>query len=459
MSESSSSAPKRLERERRKVVAASMIGSTIEWYDFFIYSSSAALVFKSLFFQPAGNQLGLLFSFATIGISFLFRPIGAVIFGHLGDIMGRKRILVLTLIFMGTATCLIGILPTYRDIGILAPILLALLRILQGLSAGGEWGGAALMAVEYAPTNRRGAYGVAPQVATPIAMLLASGVIALVTLIAPGDAYLEWGWRAPFLLSAALIVVGLVIRHTVEESPVFVEMEKSRKSHSVPLIALFRRHTPLVLIAALTFAGNNGAGYMIAGGFIQNQAVDPANGNMPLTTVLLSMVISSVSWGVFTVLGGILSDRIGRRGTYLIGWIVLLAAVFPMLWSISSQNVALLTLGVSFFAAGLGINYGPQSAYFSELFPASVRYSGASISYAIGAILGGAFAPLIAAALVQATGGTTAVGLYLVTLILVATIATLLLTERRGIPLDQAHESLQARPPFIWVRTGSREGR
>jgi MFS family permease len=444
--------PTDLRRERRKVVAASMIGTTIEWYDFFIYASSAALVFNTLFFEPAGAELGLLISFATIGLSFLFRPLGAMICGHLGDLFGRKRILVATLVMMGVATFLVGLLPTYHDIGIMAPILLASLRILQGLSAGGEWGGAALMAVEYAPTNKRGAFGVAPQVATPIAMLLASGVIALMTIIAPGDAYLEWGWRVPFMLSALLVVVGLVVRHSVEESPVFREMEKKSQKARVPLATLFRRHTPLVLIAALTFAGNNGAGYMIAGGFIQNQAVAPTNGNMNLTAVLISMAISSASWGVFTVIGGFLSDRIGRRATYLIGWTVLLVAIFPMLWSISSQNVVTLTVGVSFFAAGLGLNYGPQSAYFAELFPASVRYSGASISYALGAILGGAFAPLIATALVQATGSTTSVGIYLIGLVLVATIATLLLRERRGIPLDAAHEEEQAKPPFIWAK-------
>jgi MFS family permease len=308
------------------------------------------------------------------------------------------------------------------------------------------------MAVEYAPTGKRGAFGVAPQVATPIAMLLASGVIALMTIIAPGDAYLEWGWRVPFMLSALLVVVGLFVRHSVEESPVFREMEKKSQKARVPLATLFRRHTPLVLIAALTFAGNNGAGYMIAGGFIQNQAVAPTNGNMNLTAVLISMAISSVSWGVFTVVGGFLSDRIGRRATYLIGWTVLLIAIFPMLWSISSQNVVTLTIGVSFFAAGLGLNYGPQSAYFAELFPASVRYSGASISYALGAILGGAFAPLIATALVQATGSTTSVGIYLVGLVLVATIATLLLRERRGIPLGSAHEEEQSKPPFVWAK-------
>jgi MFS family permease len=445
-------APTDLRRERRKVVAASMIGTTIEWYDFFIYASSAALVFNMLFFEPAGEELGLLISFATIGLSFLFRPLGAMICGHLGDLFGRKRILVATLVMMGIATFLVGVLPTYHDIGIMAPILLATLRILQGLSAGGEWGGAALMAVEYAPTGKRGAFGVAPQVATPIAMLLASGVIALMTIIAPGDAYLEWGWRVPFMLSALLVVVGLFVRHSVEESPVFREMEKKSQKARVPLATLFRRHTPLVLIAALTFAGNNGAGYMIAGGFIQNQAVAPTNGNMNLTAVLISMAISSVSWGVFTVVGGFLSDRIGRRATYLIGWTVLLIAIFPMLWSISSQNVVTLTIGVSFFAAGLGLNYGPQSAYFAELFPASVRYSGASISYALGAILGGAFAPLIATALVQATGSTTSVGIYLVGLVLVATIATLLLRERRGIPLGSAHEEEQSKPPFVWAK-------
>jgi len=445
------------QRELRRVAFATVIGTTIEWYDFFLYASAAGLVFGSLFFAPAGPQFATILSFATVGVSFLFRPLGAFLAGHFGDKIGRKAMLVITLILMGAATTLIGVLPTYQQIGVAAPVLLILLRILQGLSTGGEWGGAVLMAVEHAPDGKRGRYGAFPQIGVPIGLLLASGILALMTgVISPGDAFLEWGWRVPFLLSFVLIIVGVIVRRAVDESPVFKEIAEKKEEAKTPILTLFRKHWLLVLLAALTFAGNNAAGYMTTGGYLQNYATMPvADGGhvgMERTPVLLAVAGASIVWLVCTFAAGIVSDRIGRRNTYIIGWLAFLATVFLLFPLTDTGNPWLLFAGVSLFAIGNGFTYGQQAAYFTELFPASIRYSGVSITYAIGAILGGAFAPTIAAWLVQSTGTATSVSFYIAGVMVVAFAATLMLRDRTGIPLGPDHEQEQSAKHFVWQK-------
>ncbi len=349
---------------------------------------------------------------------------------------------------MGVATTLVGLLPTYAAIGIAAPILLIVLRILQGISAGGEWGGAVLMAVEHASKGKRGLFGPSPQVGVPIGMLLASGATAIMAVIAPGDAFLEWGWRIPFLLSFVLILVGYYIRRRVEESPVFLELAERKEETRTPIIQLFKKHAPLVLIAALVFAGNNAVGYMTTGGYLQRYATDPAGPiGLDPVPVLGAVTISAVSWLIFTFIGGWVSDLIGRRTTYLIGWVVLLGGVLAVFPLVNTGDIVFLTLGLVLLTIGLGLTYGPQAAPYTELFPASIRFSGVSIAYAIGAILGGAFAPTIATALVQATGSTDAVTWYLAGMVVVALPATLLLRDRSGIPLGPDHEAEQAVSP------------
>ena len=227
-------------REERRVLAGTLVGTTIEWYDFFIYAQAAGLVFGQLFFAPAGEQFAQILSFFTVGISFLFRPLGAFLAGHFGDKYGRRLVLMLTLVLMGVATTLVGLLPTYAAIGMAAPVLLIVLRILQGISAGGEWGGAVLMAVEHAPRKKRGLFGASPQIGVPLGLLLASGVMALMAVIAPGQAFLDWGWRVPFLFSVVLILVGYYIRRKVEESPVFVEIAERAEQTQMPIVQLFR---------------------------------------------------------------------------------------------------------------------------------------------------------------------------------------------------------------------------
>ncbi len=428
---------------QRRIAFATIIGTTIEWYDFFIYATSAGLVFAQLFFQPAGHEIGLLLSFATVGISFLFRPLGAFLAGHFGDRLGRRAMLVLTLVLMGAATTLVGLLPTYAQIGTAAPVLLLLLRILQGLSAGGEWGGAVLMAVEHAPADRRGRAGSWPQLGVPLGFLLASGVTALMTgVVSPGAEYLAWGWRVPFLLSVVLIVVGFVIRRTVEESPVFAELAERGKRPRVPILEVFTRHWHLVLLAALVFAGNGTLGYMTTGGFLNSYAINVQS--LDTTAVLVAAATAAAVWFLSTLVAGFLSDRIGRRSTFLIGFALQAVVVFPVFWLVDTGGLPGLYAALVLISVGLGLTYGPLAAWYSEIFPASIRFSGVSITYAIGAVLGGAFAPMIAQMLLEATGSTTAVSGYLLAASLVGGAATLCLRDRSGIPLGPDHEAEQA---------------
>ncbi|MFR4190455.1 MAG: MFS transporter, partial [Corynebacterium variabile] len=243
INDSAAQAPGKRTREEKQVLAGTLVGTTIEWYDFFIYAQAAAFIFAPLFFDPVGSDnLAQIFSWASIGISFLFRPLGAIIAGHLGDRYGRKAILVVTLIGMGLATALIGVLPTYETIGVAAPVLLILLRILQGFSAGGEWGGAALMSVEHAPREKRGLFGAYPQIGVPLGLILATSFMFLLNTSMSDDTFESWGWRLPFLSSLVLIVVGYLIRRAVEESPVYLDMQERQQSASAPLGRLFRDH-------------------------------------------------------------------------------------------------------------------------------------------------------------------------------------------------------------------------
>lgn len=437
----------------RKVAFATIIGTTIEWYDFFIYAAAAGLVFTHLFFAPAGQDLATLLAFATVGLSFLFRPLGAFLAGHFGDKIGRRTILVVTLIGMGLSTALIGLLPSYDSIGIWAPILLLVLRIIQGLSAGGEWGGAVLMAVEHAPVNKRGRFGSFPQIGVPLGLLLASAMFALMSgVVAPGDAFLEWGWRIPFLFSIVLLFVGHWMRKAVEESPVFEEIKQRNSASKTPIMDLFSKHTGLVMTAALVFAGNSAIGYMTTGGFIQNYTTNP-EGPLALarTPILISVTLSAAIWLLFTWISGGLSDKIGRRNTYLIGFVVQLFGVLALFPLVNIGTIWSVSAALCFLSIGIGMTYGAQAAFYSELFPASIRFSGVSISYAIGAILGGAFSPLIASWLVSSSHGTSSVALYLAIMTMVGFVATFILRDRTGIPLGPEHEALQNQSAF-WLR-------
>ncbi|HJX78098.1 MFS transporter [Glutamicibacter sp.] len=425
--------PKRRNEERR-VALATAVGTTIEWYDFFIYANSAALVFAHLYFSPLSGTVATLVAFASAGVSFVFRPLGAIWGGYLGDRFGRRAVLVLTLSLMGAATFAIGLLPTYATIGIAAPILLVFLRILQGLSAGGEWGGAALLAVEHAPLGKRGRFGVYPQLGAPAGMVLAIGTIALLSANMSQEAFMSWGWRLPFLFSVLLIIIGILIRRGVEESPVFEELKQKKQQNATPLRVLFKSHRRAVLLGALIFMGNGVGGYLLVGGYITSYATSAVGMNRNL--VLAAVVIASVTWLIFTWISGPLSDRIGRKKTYYLGFTAQIIVAFPLFALINTGSIPLLIVAVILLSLGQGMTYGPQSALFCEMFPAHVRYAGASIAYGLGALIGGAFSPTIATLLQSLTGTTTLISVYLIAVSIVSIIAVSRLKERSREPLE-----------------------
>ncbi|WP_025779390.1 MFS transporter [Brevibacterium sp. VCM10] len=424
--------------QQRKVAAGTLIGTTIEWYDFFIYAQAAGLIFADLYFKPLGAEssaLAQIVSWASLGISFLFRPLGAAVAGHLGDRLGRKTMLVLSLILMGGATALIGLLPTYATWGVWAPLLLVFLRVLQGFSAGGEWGGAALMAVEHAPAQRRGFFGAYPQIGTPLGMVLATAVMFVTTTVLSHEAFLAWGWRIPFLLSVVLVAVGFFIRRSVEESPMFRRMQERKNDSHAPMTVLLRHHLWQVIRASLIFVANNAAGYLLIAFFVSYGTKHLGMEQAPL---LLISTVAAVFWLAFTMTGGIVSDRIGRVRTYQIGYAVLLLWSVPMCLLIETRSLLWFAVALILLSLALGLSFGPQAALFAEMFPTSIRYSGVSLGYAIGAVVGGAFAPMIAEMLVAETGSSVAIGAYITALCLTSLIVVSTVREPRGIDLDKA---------------------
>ena len=411
----------------RRVVGASLAGTAIEWYDFFIYASAAGLVFTTQFFPSLDPATGLLASFATLGVSFVARPIGGVVAGHFGDRYGRKAVLVATLLTMGVATVGVGLLPSYATIGVAAPILLVALRLLQGLSAGGEWGGAALMAVEHAPPGRRGWYGSFPQIGVPIGLLLANLAFFGAAAATTPEQFQAWGWRIPFLLSVVLIGVGYFLRTRVAESPVFERMRERRAERSAPLPEVLRTGRRELLVAIGLFIANNMVGYILIA-FINSYGTRTLG--LSSATMLFVGMAGAVSWGVFTLLAGRWADQWGRRRTYLVGILAMGAWTFPFFLLFDTRSIPLMLVAVVVLGFGLGLTYGPQAATYAEMFPVAIRYSGVSFAYAFGAILGGGFAPLLATYLIGVTGTSLSVSAYMLLACLVTLAAVLALRER-----------------------------
>ncbi|WP_120003787.1 MFS transporter [Nesterenkonia muleiensis] len=436
-------------REEKKVLAGTLVGTTIEWYDFFIYAQAAGFVLAVLYFEPLGEEnqaLAQLVAWASIGISFLFRPLGAILAGWLGDRFGRKIVLVITLMGMGGATFLIGVLPTFATMGIAAPVLLICLRIIQGLSAGGEWGGAALLSVEHAPRHKRGLFGMYPQIGVPLGMLLATVFMFGLNALLTEEQFLEWGWRIPFIFSFVLIIVAFEIRRRVEESPVFTEMKERKRESSAPLKELVTTHKKYTFLAALIFAANNAAGYLVIAFFA---AYGAAELGMTRTQTLSASLIGGVGWFIFTMFGGWISDRIGRVLTFQIGYGIIIVWAIPMWFLLDTGVVWIFALAIVILTMGLGPSYGPQSALYAEMFPVSIRFSGVSIGYAFGSIIGGAFAPLIAQAILDGTGQSWLIGVYISGLAIMSFIAVSLVPKKlQGINLhdDSDREELQITP-------------
>jgi metabolite-proton symporter len=409
----------------RRVALASAVGTTIEWYDYFIYSTAAALVFGSQFFSTLEPASATLAAFATLGVGFLARPIGGILWGHFGDRVGRKAMLIASLLLMGIATVGVGLLPTYEQIGLLAPVLLVVLRLLQGLSAGGEWGGAALMAVEHAPAGKRGRYGSYSQVGVPAGLILAQLVFVAVGVLSD-EQFASWGWRLPFLFSIVLVGVGLFIRLRIEESPVFQALKTEQVRARLPMIDVLRERPRELLLASISFIANTAIGYIFLAYLLSygTSVLDVSR-----TTMLLVVIVGSVSWLVSIVAAAIWSDRVGRKPVYLAGSVLLLVWPVPFFLLIDTRSAALMVVAVIVLTIGLGASYGPQSALFAEMFEARFRYSGASFSYAVGAVLGGGFAPLIATALQSSTGTSLSVSLYMTAVALISLLAVIAIRE------------------------------
>jgi len=409
------------------VAVASFVGTAIEWYDFFLYGTAAALIFNKLFFPTFDPLSGTLAAFGTYAVGFVARPLGGIVFGHYGDKVGRKTMLSLTLLLMGVATFCIGLLPTYNVIGAWAPILLILLRVLQGFGVGGEWGGAVLMAVEHAPVARRGFYGSWPQVGVPAGLLLSTGVFSYVSTLSE-DQLLGWGWRVPFLLSLLLVGVGLFIRLRIAETPAFTRVRETGAVVRIPLLDAIRSHPRNILLAMGARLAENGVFYIYSVFvlvYVTEQLKLPRG--LVLNGVLLATVGELISIPAF----GALSDRIGRRPVYMGGAAFSALFAFPFFWLVDTQQPALLWLAITLgLAIGHGAMYGPQASFFSELFGARVRYSGASLGYQLASVFAGGLSPLIATSLLQWSHGKPwPVALYMIVMALITLASVYLAAE------------------------------
>jgi len=386
----------------RRVAAASFIGTALEGYDFLLYASAAALVFGQLFFPVSEDPLiGILLAYSTFAVGFIARPIGGVIAGHYGDKIGRKPMLVITLIVMGVVTTGIGLLPTYATIGIWAPFLLTLLRFIQGLAYGGEWGGAILMVVEYAPEDERGFWGSLPQSAVPFGFLMATAVLSASIAIS-GDEFLNWGWRVPFILSILPVLVGLYIRLRIDETPEFKEVRESAKVESAPVVHAFKAYWKQIALATGAFVLISGPYYIIIS-FMLSYGTTALG--VPREVMLNGVLIAS-AMQIFSCIGfATLSDRVGRKPVLYGGGFFMLAFAFPLFWMVNTAEPMIIWFALSLGLFGLGALYGPIAAYFGELFVSNVRYTAASLGYQIGQVLGGGIAPFISTALLAMAGG------------------------------------------------------
>jgi MHS family shikimate/dehydroshikimate transporter-like MFS transporter len=390
----------------KKVLVSSVIGSVIEWYDYTLYGTAAALVFNQLFFPQFSSGAGTVAAFGTFAVGFVARPIGGFVAGHYGDRIGRKATLVMTLLTMGIATTLIGLLPTYAAIGLWAPALLILLRLVQGFAVGGEWGGAVLMAVEHAPRKRRGMWGAWPQTGVSAGLLLGTGAFAIMNTL-PEEQFLSWGWRVPFLLSIVLAGVGLWVRFRITESPAFVKAQKAQQArHDVvkaPLIEVFRRH-PRELLIAIGARFAEGGNYYVFTVFILAYVAETVGA--PRGTALTAVLIGSALDIVALPIAGLASDRFGRRPVYIFGALFIAVSAWPLFVMIETGNAVAIAAAISLFMVfGHAAVYGPLAAFYAELFPANVRYSGVSIGYQAASILLGGLTPLIASSLLLWSGG------------------------------------------------------
>lgn len=426
-----------------RTLTSSTIGSVIEWYDFTVYGTAAALLFDKLFFSSVSPATGTLASFATFAVGFIARPLGGLIAGHYGDRLGRKATMVVTLTVMGIATTLIGALPTFAQVGVWAPVLLLVLRVCQGLAVGGEWGGAALLAVEHAPPRRRGLYGAWPQTGVSAGLLLGTGAFSLVTLL-PEEQLMSWGWRLPFLISVVLAAFGFYMRYRLTESESFKEVTQETGVAKMPLVEAVRTHGKEILIAfGVRFA--EGGNYYLISTFVlayltTHLGMDQQDG------LTAEMVAAAVNIAVLP-LWGALSDRVGRKPVFLFGAVFMALYAVPFFWLLDTRSPLLVTLAlVVMLGIPHGAVYAPLSAFYAELFTPRVRYSGMSIGYQAGSVLLGGFTPLIAASLLETSHVAMSVAAMIAAGAVIAAAAMSLAPETYRRPLE-GHGAVGAEAP------------
>jgi metabolite-proton symporter len=418
----------------RRVVVASFIGTTIEWYDFFLYGTAAALVFNRLFFPTLDPVAGTLSAYGTFAVGFVARPLGGAIFGHYGDRLGRKQMLVWSLVIMGVATVLIGLTPTYERIGIWSPTLLVALRFVQGIGVGGEWGGAVLLAVEHSGGPRRGLHGSWPQMGVPAGLLLSTGVFAALSGALPEGAFVDWGWRVPFLVSVLLIGVGLFVRLRIVETPAFARLREAGRESHVPLLDVFREHPREVVIGmGMRFAQN--VVFYVYTVFVLSYGEKTLS--YPRGVLLRGVMVASLVGLVSIPFWSHLSDRVGRRPVYLSGAVVSAAIAMPFFWMIERGPGLVAPALVLALNVGHDMMYGPMAAFFSELFGTRVRYTGASLVYQLTAAFSGGLTPFVAT-LVLSRYGSAAVAVCVIACCAITAAATWFAPETHRAALEGA---------------------
>ncbi|MDB6086799.1 MAG: hypothetical protein JWN43_4680 [Gammaproteobacteria bacterium] len=416
-----------------KIATIALAASSIEWYDFFLYGTAAALIFPAAFF-PKGLSAAaaLLASFSTFAVAFVARPFGAIVFGHFGDRHGRKRPLVAALMLMGASTCLIGCLPTYATIGIAAPLILVVLRFLQGFAIGGQWGGAVLLLTESAPANRRAYYSSFAQVGVPFGVVLANLVFLLLSANQSQQDFAAWGWRIPFMLSLLLIGIAIYAQLTLEDSSIFLESSRVRGGQAAgrpafPVLVAIRRFPGRIALGAGAFVAIQIPFYLLTA-WIVAYGTSPAGLHLSRNTMLIAVLVGAAAMIPVLPISAGLSDRYGRRGVYVAGAILSGVWAFVQFPLMKTGSTAWITFAIVMGQVFVAMMYGPQGALFSEIFPMEVRYSGASLSYQLGAILGGGLAPLIATALLTKYGNTTAISIYVAVVCTITAVSVTLLT-------------------------------
>ncbi|MCK6067975.1 MULTISPECIES: MFS transporter [Microbacterium] len=436
----------RVKKQQRNTVLASVFGSVIEWYDFFLYATMAALVFNSEFFPQFDPLIGTLVAFGTFAAGFVTRPIGGLIFGHFGDRIGRKKILVITMLIMGISTFLMGVLPTYAQIGIAAPILLLILRMLQGIGLGGEWGGAAILTFEHAPRGKRGLFSSWPQTGVPLGLLLSTVAVNLASL-AGEEALVEWAWRIPFIASIVLVVVGLIVRLKVEEPQAFKDMVETGEVVKVPVFEVIRKY-PKQLLVGFGARFSESITFNVYNAFLLTYTTTVLG--LSSSYALNGLLVASVIGFFIIPIAGKLSDKFGRRPVFAAGAAVALVTAFPIFGLIDSGVAVFIWLAtVLGWSMGACTMFGAEAAFFAELFPARVRYTGMSLVYQLGVLPSGAVAPIIAAWLVSISGSSWPVAIYVMVAAAIALVALYFAKETAHQEVDtdlRARAEAQAAP-------------